>query len=56
MWITTLQNRSKMAIFLILTYNQEGFTEATIKGALAQEGPSLKILISDDCSNTRIYQ
>jgi glycosyltransferase involved in cell wall biosynthesis len=36
--------------FLLLTYNQEAYVRTAIEAALAQAGPPLHILISDDAS------
>ena len=36
--------------FLVLTYNQEAYVRTAIAAALAQSGPPLDILISDDAS------
>lgn len=41
--------------FLILTYNQERFVTAALEAALAQTGPPIEILISDDASSDRTF-
>lgn len=43
-------------LFLLLAYNQEAYVADAVRSALAQEGPELDILISDDCSHDATFQ
>lgn len=36
--------------FVLLSYNQEDYVAEAVAAALAQEGPPLEIILSDDCS------
>lgn len=40
---------------IVMTYNQQDFVAEAIRSVLAQEGPPLDILISDDCSTDRSF-
>lgn len=42
--------------FVLLTYNQEGTIGDSVRSALAQEGPPLEILVSDDCSTDGTFE
>lgn len=50
-----MSNALPTCSFLILTYNQERFIPAAVKAALAQDGPPIEILISDDASSDRTF-
>jgi hypothetical protein len=41
---------SLSASFVLIAYKQEKYIRAAVEAALAQEGPSLQIILSDDCS------
>lgn len=41
--------------FVLLSYNQEDFIAEAVAAALAQEGPALEIILSDDCSTDRTF-
>lgn len=42
--------------FLMITYNQEQYVRAALESALAQEYPSLEIIVCDDCSSDRTFE
>jgi glycosyltransferase involved in cell wall biosynthesis len=42
--------------FVLLAYNQQDFIAEAVKAALAQEGPAIEIVISDDCSTDRTFE
>ena len=41
--------------FVLLAFNQEGFVEEAIRGALAQDYPNLEVVLSDDASADGTY-
>ncbi|MEM7076663.1 MAG: glycosyltransferase [Pseudomonadota bacterium] len=41
---------------LVLTYNQERYVADAVAGALAQTGPPVEVLISDDASTDRTFE
>lgn len=42
--------------FIMLTYNQQKFVAEAVWAALAQEGPALEIILSDDCSTDHTFE
>lgn len=42
--------------FVVLSYNQEAYVAEAVRAALAQEGPPLEIILSDDCSKDGTFQ
>lgn len=46
----TAPNKPLRYSIIVLSYNQAAFIRDAVEGALAQECPSLEIIISDDCS------
>lgn len=42
--------------FVLLSYNQEEYIAEAVTAALAQEGPPLEIILSDDCSQDATYR
>lgn len=42
--------------FVLLAYNQQDFVAEAVKAALAQEGPAIEIILSDDCSRDRTFE
>jgi glycosyltransferase involved in cell wall biosynthesis len=42
--------------FVLLAYNQQDFVAEAVKAALAQEGPAIEIILSDDCSTDRTFE
>lgn len=42
--------------FVLLSYNQEEYIADAVRSALAQEGPPLEIILSDDCSKDGTYR
>lgn len=42
--------------FLLLAYNQKAYVAEAVRSALAQEGPPLKILVSDDASTDETFE
>ena len=41
---------------IVLSYNQEAFVAQAVRAVLAQEGPPIDILISDDCSSDGTFE
>jgi Glycosyl transferase family 2 len=41
--------------FVLLAYNQQNYIADAVSAALAQEGPGLEIILSDDCSTDRTF-
>lgn len=41
--------------FVVLAYNQEDYIAEAVSAALAQEGPPLEIILSDDCSSDATF-
>ena len=46
---------NKLVSFCLITYNQENYIEAAVKGAFNQDYDNLEIIISDDGSTDRTY-
>jgi glycosyltransferase involved in cell wall biosynthesis len=44
------------ASFVLLSYNQEAFIAEAVTSALAQEGPPLEMILSDDCSRDATFR
>lgn len=42
--------------FVLLSYNQEEYIADAVRSALAQQGPPIEIILSDDCSTDGTYQ
>lgn len=42
--------------FVLLSYNQEAYIAEAVASALAQEGPPLEIILSDDCSTDDTFR
>ena len=42
--------------FVLLTYNQQDTVREAVESVLAQEGPNLEIVISDDCSTDNTFE
>jgi glycosyltransferase involved in cell wall biosynthesis len=42
--------------FVVLSYNQEEYVAEAVLSALAQEGPPLEIILSDDCSQDGTFR
>lgn len=42
--------------FVLIAFNQEAFIKAACASALNQEGESIEIILSDDCSTDRTYE
>lgn len=42
--------------FVLLSYNQQKFIAEAVNAALAQEGPLIEIVLSDDCSTDKTYE
>lgn len=42
--------------FVLLAYNQQDFIAEAVTAALAQEGPPIEIVLSDDCSTDRTFE
>jgi glycosyltransferase involved in cell wall biosynthesis len=42
--------------FVVLSYNQEEYVAEAVMAALAQEGPPLELILSDDCSQDGTFQ
>lgn len=42
--------------FVLLSYNQQDFIAEAVNAALAQEGPPIEIVLSDDCSTDKTYE
>jgi glycosyltransferase involved in cell wall biosynthesis len=42
--------------FVLLSYNQEDYIAEAVASALAQEGPPLEMILSDDCSRDATFQ
>ena len=40
---------------ILLCYNQEDYIAEAVRGALAQDGPPIEILVSDDCSTDNTF-
>lgn len=42
--------------FVLMSFNQEDYIADAVRAALAQEGPPLEIILSDDCSQDATFQ
>lgn len=42
--------------YVLLAYNQQDYIAEAVSAALAQEGPPLEIILSDDCSTDRTFE
>ena len=51
-----LDQKHPAVTFILLAYNQQRFIGEAVRAALAQEYPSLEIIISDDCSTDATYE
>lgn len=50
------KGRRMIYSFVLLSYNQEAYVAEAVKAALAQEGPPLEIILSDDCSQDGTFR
>lgn len=52
----SLSNRTPLATFLLLSYNQVDFIRKAIDAAFAQDYSNLEIILSDDCSQDGTFE